>query len=358
MDRALRAYAGWAVVLVLVAALATGLSSAAAQEDADELSDPVAFAETTYANVCAECHGGAGQGGTVPGSDDRAPALAGNPDVTVPYVDLVLRTGRMPPAGDPFDNRAREVVYDDVERAALVGWMAEAFGLEGEVPEVGEGDVANGLEVFARNCAHCHGNGGEGGTAGADAWTPQVNDDHPVAIVEAIRVGPFEMPQFGEGAISEQEADDVAAYLRSIEESPGTPVLGIVELNPVFASGFVAVLAVALIGSLLYIGGRPVPFEQVASEEVPTSVRTPEGRTPMPGDPTYEEPMDIPGKQQDHPPLPYTDEPKGTPTSGAAEQVPSDVQGADRPGAPRPDPPHGQPADRADLPGDEGEGPS
>jgi hypothetical protein len=47
MDRALRAYAGWAVVLVLVAALATGLSSAAAQEDAVELSDPVAFAETT-----------------------------------------------------------------------------------------------------------------------------------------------------------------------------------------------------------------------------------------------------------------------------------------------------------------------
>jgi hypothetical protein len=166
------------------------------------------------------------------------------------------------------------------------------------------------------------------------------------AIVEAIRVGPFEMPTFSAEQITAQEAADVAAYLHSVEEAPGTPVFGLVELNPVFASAFVGLLAFALLGSLLYIGGRPIPFERVPDAQIPTSVRRPDGTTPMPGDPRYDEPMHL-DKEQDHVPLPYTDEGKGDPTSGDPEKVPADEQGADEPGAPPPDPPHDQPGDRA-----------
>lgn len=259
-------------MLVIGGLAALALRPASAQEG--ELADPAVFAETSYANNCTECHGSDGRGARVPGTDRRAPAIAGS-DVGVPYVDLVLRTGRMPPAGDPFDNRARDVFYTDAERQAMVDWMAEEFDLEGTIPEVGEGDVAEGLELFALNCAHCHGNAGAGGTAGQAAWTPRVDDVGEIAVAEAIRVGPFEMPAFSEEQLSDDDVASIAAYLRAVDEEEGTPVLGLVELNPVFASGFVGLLAVMLIGSLLYIGGRPVPFEDVEQAEGSPAARRP-----------------------------------------------------------------------------------
>jgi ubiquinol-cytochrome c reductase cytochrome c subunit len=311
-----RPYLGWLVVLLIAAAVAAAaLQPAGAQEE--EMSNPVAFAEASYAAVCAECHGDRGSGGTVPGTDLRAPALAGNGDVTTPYVDLVLRTGRMPPPGDPFDNRARDVFYTDAERQAMVAWMTDQFELEGEIPEVGAGDIAVGLETFALHCAHCHGNAGAGGTAGATAFTPRVSDQGPVAVVEAIRIGPFEMPAFTTEVISEEEANSIAAYLQAVDEEAGTPVLGLVELNPVFASGFVGLLALITLGSLLYIGGRPVPFEKVHSSPL-HALTPPRGMTPMPGDPGYQQ-ADY-GRDQDHEPIPYTDEDDGGPTSGSPQR--------------------------------------
>lgn len=337
-----RAYAAWALVLVLAGVTAAvALQPAAALEGEEGLSDPAVFAENSYANVCAECHGSVGQGGTVPGTDEEAPPLAGEPDVTTPYVDLVLATGRMPPAGDPFDNRAREVFYTDAERAAMVSWISDAFDLEGEIPEVGDGNIARGLEVYSLNCAHCHGSAGSGGTAGANAFTPEINDDTPTSIVEAIRVGPFEMPQFSTDIITPEEAQDVAAFLRSVDEASGTPVLRIVELNPVFASGFVGLLALALLGSLLYIGGRPIPFERVPDEELPSEVKRPVGKTPMPGDPAYDEPMEL-DREQRHEPLPYLDEDDGAPTSGQPERVAADEVDADEP--PDEEPPRDDPS--------------
>lgn len=257
-----RAYAGWIVVLLVGAGVAAlWLRPAGAQDG--ELSNPTAFAETSYQSNCAACHGPSGGGGSVPDTDRPGPALAGRNDVTAAYVDLVLRTGRMPPAGDPFDNRERHVFYDDAERAAMVAWMTEEFDLARGIPDVEEGDVAQGFEAFALHCAHCHGNAGAGGTAGQTAWTPPINDLDPVAVVEAIRVGPFEMPAFSEELLSEEEVNAIASYLEAVEAETGTPVLGLAELNPVYASGFVGLLAVVLLGSLLFIGGRPVPFETV-----------------------------------------------------------------------------------------------
>jgi len=263
----LRPLVGWLLVGLLALGVALAASPGQAQDD-ESLDDPVTFAVESYAQVCARCHGVNGAGGEVPTDGRPVPALVDNPDLSVAYLDLVMLTGRMPPSGDPFDNREREVFYTDAERAAMVAWMAEEFGIEGEIPEVGPGEVSRGLEVFARNCAHCHGNAGGGGTAGQQAWTPQVASLPGLAIKEAIRVGPFEMPAFGPDVISEEDADAVVAYLEEVDGESGTPLLGLVELNPVFASGFVGVLALALIGSLLYIGSRPVPLEQVVSDSV------------------------------------------------------------------------------------------
>jgi ubiquinol-cytochrome c reductase cytochrome c subunit len=257
MPRRIRPLLGW--LMVASAAVAIGvLPTAAAQGQLTPAQQQEA--ETIFANQCATCHGSDGRGRTIPGTDTMAPALAGNPDVTVPYVDLTIRVGRMPPPdAKPFDNRARHVLYDDAQRQALVSYIAEQFGLEGEIPQPAAGDASTGREVYAANCAQCHGSAGAGGVAGAGAWTPPVVDRGPVAVAEAIRVGPFEMPRFGPEQITDEQIGDVAAFLQVVADEEGT-ALGMVEVNPVYASGLAFILALIVLVSALWIAGRPSWF--------------------------------------------------------------------------------------------------
>lgn len=270
MPRPTGSLLGWFAVLTGLAAvvLAAGAAGAA---DTGLSAGERQMAETIYANQCATCHGADGGGGTIPGTTDQAPPLAGNPDVTVPSLDLTLRVGRMPPPeNDPYDNRARNVLYDDDQRQALVAYLADQFDLEGEIPDPPPGEASRGREIYAANCAQCHGSTGAGGVAGAGAWTPPVMNRDATAIAEAIRVGPFEMPRFGQEQISDEELGDVVAFLHFVGEEQGTP-LGLVELNPVYASGFAFLFAVVILFSALWIAGRPThfpdPTEQDAAEE-------------------------------------------------------------------------------------------
>jgi ubiquinol-cytochrome c reductase cytochrome c subunit len=79
------------------------------------------------------------------------------------------------------------------------------------------------------------------------------------------------MPRFAEEQISDQEVGDVAAFLHFVAEEQGTP-LGLVELNPVYASGFAFLFAVVVLFSALWIAGRPTHFpdpDQQAAEAAP-----------------------------------------------------------------------------------------
>jgi len=260
MPRRTRPLLGWLAVVVAMAAL-VGLGRSAATAADVELSETQRqVAETIYANQCATCHAADGQGRVMPGTDVEAPPLTGDAGMTVPYLDLTLRVGRMPPPEhDPFDNRHRAVAVTDEEREALVAYLADVFDIPGDIPQVPEGDPATGREIYAANCAQCHGSTGAGGVAGAGAWTPPLVDYDAVVIAEAIRVGPFEMPRFAEEQISDEEIGDIAAFLRLVSEEHATP-LGLVELNPVFASGFAFLFAVAILFSAMWIAGRPTWF--------------------------------------------------------------------------------------------------
>lgn len=256
--RSIRPLLGW---LLVAGGLGTALALVGSAHAVESLSaDERQTAETIYANQCATCHGSDGTGRVMPGTDREAPPLVGNPDVTVPYLDLTLRVGRMPPPeNEPFDNRHREVVIDDEQRRVLVAYLTEQFDLEGEIPSPPPGDPVLGREIYAANCAQCHGSTGAGGVAGAGAWTPPVVNADPVAVAEAIRVGPFEMPAFAEEQISDEDIGHVVAFLEELSEEHGTP-LGLVELNPVFASGFAFLFAVIVLLSALWIAGRPRLF--------------------------------------------------------------------------------------------------
>jgi ubiquinol-cytochrome c reductase cytochrome c subunit len=254
-----RRHGSWLVLIVGLAALATWWSvRGASAQEAEQVGD-VALGGQLYAQYCAQCHASDGSGAIVGNTGRRAPALVDRPEVTAAYVDLTLRTGRMPPPGDPFDNQPRDVAFDDAQRAAIVAYAVEQFGLTSDIPQVVEGNAGRGQRVYATNCAACHGATGAGGVAGAGAWTPNVAQYDAVTLAEAIRVGPFQMPAFGPDQVTDQEVGDVAAFLEEVRDEEGTP-LGLVELNPVFASGFVALLAVVMIFSLFWISSKPTWF--------------------------------------------------------------------------------------------------
>lgn len=264
LPRSARSVAAWSLLLALpLLVLAT--RDAGGQEPEAVQGDASAGA-VLYSQQCATCHGASGGGGSVPDDPRSAPAIDSD-NVSLAYWDLVLRTGRMPPPErEPFDNRHREVRYDAEQRADLNAFAVEELGVEGELPPAGLGDPGRGLEIYTANCASCHGATGAGGVAGGGAWTPTIAGYDPQTISSAVRVGPFQMPQFDDDQISDEGLADIAAFLHEVEEEPGT-ALGLVELNPVYLSGFVALLAAVLLASIAWISGTPTWFPDSRPEE-------------------------------------------------------------------------------------------
>ena len=75
---------------------------------------------------------------------------------------------------------------------------------------VDQGDPAKGQEVFAQNCAACHGGDGGGGSGPALAGDAEATD--PQLVVDQIRNGGGGMPSFGD-RLSAQELADVSAFV-------------------------------------------------------------------------------------------------------------------------------------------------
>src|SRR5688500_5476197 len=75
---------------------------------------------------------------------------------------------------------------------------------------VDSGNPADGEQVFADNCASCHGGDGGGGTGpklqGEDAYTD------PETVVSQVREGGGGMPGFAD-QLSAQELADVSAFV-------------------------------------------------------------------------------------------------------------------------------------------------
>ena len=75
---------------------------------------------------------------------------------------------------------------------------------------VDSGDAGRGNEVYAQNCAVCHGDDGGGGTGPALAGNEEYTD--PDLVVPQIREGGGGMPAF-EDRLDDQELADVSAFV-------------------------------------------------------------------------------------------------------------------------------------------------
>ncbi|MFE9690165.1 c-type cytochrome [Micromonospora sp. NPDC005806] len=242
-----------ALVVGFVLALAVGPVALAPAPDptpTPAASTPAADRGTQlYLEQCASCHGPQGRG------SQRGPSLIG---VGPAAVDFQLSTGRMPVSQEVPQARRREPVFSADDISALVGHVATFGGGGPQIPRVAPGNVVSGRELFAGNCAPCHGATGSGAVL-TNGWSaPPLYDASATQIAEAVRVGPGLMPAFPGQVLTDQQVDDLTSYVRRLRserlDRGGNP-LG--RLGPL-AEGVVAWLAVLglLLAGVRWLGRR------------------------------------------------------------------------------------------------------
>jgi ubiquinol-cytochrome c reductase cytochrome c subunit len=164
-----------------------------------------AEAEQTYLADCASCHGDDGRG------TNRGPTLVGVGKASTFYY---LSTGRMP-IDEPDARISRtSPAYPPELVDALVEYVDQVAGGGPEIPHVSpeSADVARGGRLYRAQCASCHTTAGGGGAL-LRQEAPAVYPATPAETAAAIRVGPGTMPAFAEAPLSDEELNDVVAYV-------------------------------------------------------------------------------------------------------------------------------------------------
>jgi len=98
-----------------------------------------------------------------------------------------------------------------VAASAAFGFAARA------VAQNAAGDAANGKRIFlADGCFECHGRAGQGGAMNYP--TPAIAQlEMPVeSFVAFLRDAPHDMPAYSAAVLSDKEATDIYAFLRSL----------------------------------------------------------------------------------------------------------------------------------------------
>ena len=214
-----------------------------------------------YAGNCSSCHGTGGVGVVPPSKPNGAGDIraAGPPlyGVGARAADFYLRTGYMPLAAPDSQPRRSRVLFSPRQLDALIAYVASlGKGPPVPRPHPGRGSVAQGLTLFTEHCAGCHQVATRGGYL-TGAVAPALDEATPTQIAEAVRIGPYLMPRFPRGAISNAQLDSIVAYVEYAKhpDNPGGWSLG--RLGPI-PEGLVAWLlaGTVLVGCCLVIGKR------------------------------------------------------------------------------------------------------
>ncbi len=184
-----------------------------------------------YLTGCSSCHGPDGRG------TERGPTLAG---VGAASADFFLTTGRMP-LDEPRDQAQRkQPAYSRPEIDQLVAYVA-SLGPGPEIPHVDpkSGDLPEGFELYANNCASCHSSAGAGGALGHALIAPSLGEATPTQVAEALRIGPGSMPVFGPDVLDEHQVASVVRYVDYLQDPADPGGLSLGRLGPI-PEGFVA----------------------------------------------------------------------------------------------------------------------
>jgi cytochrome c oxidase cbb3-type subunit 3 len=188
---------------------------------------PVHDGEQLYQRLCAACHGEGGDGGVgVPLNLPDFLAVASDD-----YFRATIRNGRPGRVMPAFPG------LGDAEVDAIIAYL-RGFG-SGPAPTYDEqaivGDAGHGATLFAAHCAACHGERGQGaaGTGvtfsrprDAPVMAPALNNPgFQASVGDAMLKATLlrgrhgtPMPSIGELGLEEQDADDLVAFVRTLNE--------------------------------------------------------------------------------------------------------------------------------------------
>jgi ubiquinol-cytochrome c reductase cytochrome c subunit len=210
----------------------------------------VARGRLLFVQGCSNCHGTDARG-----IRDQGPSLRG---AGMAAADFYLSTGRMP-LDNPTDEPLRaEPAYPASDIAALVAYIG-TFGGD-PIPQVHpeRGSLSRGMQSFTDRCAGCHTVAGRGGVV-TGAAVPALTQSTPRQVAEAIRVGPYLMPEWTASEIDQRTLDDIARYVQRIQHPDNLGGWGLGNVGPI-PEGMVAwLLAGALLVGVARLIGERAP---------------------------------------------------------------------------------------------------
>jgi ubiquinol-cytochrome c reductase cytochrome c subunit len=241
---------GAALVAVIVLLLVTAQPAPARTTTDAPASGPLAqqtdVGAALFQQSCASCHGAQGQG------TDFGPSLIG---VGAASADFQLRTGRMPFTNTQGTQAQRKPpAFDDQQIRDLVAFVA-SLGDGPQIPNVQTDAslVPRGQALFVGNCAPCHGATANGGAVGGGAIAPALDKATASEVVEAMIVGPGQMPIF---SLGEQDQNAIASYVEYLHTSSHPGGFSIGGIGPV-PEGFVGwILGMGLLFVIVILVGR------------------------------------------------------------------------------------------------------
>jgi ubiquinol-cytochrome c reductase cytochrome c subunit len=209
------------------------------------ISTLIAGGHALFLESCASCHGLTAEG--IPG---RGPTLHG---VGALAADFYLETGRMPlatPRQQPVRTRP---AFPPRQIRALIAYVASFGGPAIPTVDPARGWLSRGQPLFALDCAGCHTIQARGGVV-TGALVPALTPATPREIGEAIRIGPYAMPPFGPGQLSNAQVDAIARYIQSTDHPDDRGGWDIGRIGPItegMAAWLLAVVALLIIARLL-----------------------------------------------------------------------------------------------------------
>jgi ubiquinol-cytochrome c reductase cytochrome c subunit len=212
--------------------------------------EQIARGRQYFLEGCSSCHGLDARG-----IENTAPSLH---NAGAAAADFYLSTGRMPldkPGDEPIRTQPR---YPPDQIDDLVAYIGSLGGPP--IPEVHpeRGDLSEGFELFNENCAGCHQAVAKGGVV-TGAFAPDLGEATPTEVAEAVRIGPYLMPNFGHAQIDRRELDSIARYVELTKHPVDEGGWGIGNIGPVpegMIAWLLALASMLLVARLIGTRGK------------------------------------------------------------------------------------------------------
>ncbi|MFP3920114.1 MAG: cytochrome-c oxidase, cbb3-type subunit III [Dichotomicrobium sp.] len=163
-------------------------SLSAIRSDPELLRFAMAGGEADFGDNCAPCHGSGAQGGPgYPNLNDDSWLWGGSLEAIHQTIQYGIRSEHPDTRASQMPRFGLDGMLDDNQIADAAAYVRSLSGLEHE-----EEAAARGGEIYAQQCAHCHGEDGKGMT---DLGAPNLTDaiwlygSSRDAIMTSIRTG-------------------------------------------------------------------------------------------------------------------------------------------------------------------------